>query len=34
MMVGVQDIKFVNHAHPMLIEVLDKLFKFAKVQSI
>jgi hypothetical protein len=30
-MVGVQDIKFVIHVHPMLFEVLDELSKFAKV---
>jgi hypothetical protein len=33
-MVGVQDIKFAVHAHPTLSEVLDELFKSAKVQSI
>ncbi len=29
-----QDIKFAVHAHPTLSEVLDELFKSAKVQSI
>jgi len=37
-MVGVQDIKFAIHAHPMLSkvldEVLDELLKSTKVQSI
>jgi dihydrolipoamide dehydrogenase len=33
-MIGVQDIKFAVHAHPTLSEVLDELFKSAKVQSI
>jgi dihydrolipoamide dehydrogenase len=33
-MVGVQDIKFVVHAHPTLFEILDELLKSAKVQSI
>jgi hypothetical protein len=33
-MVGVQDIKFVVHAHPTLFQILDELLKFVKVQSI
>jgi hypothetical protein len=33
-MVGVQDIKFAIHAHPMLSQVIDELFKSTKLQSI